>query len=99
MGGQFPLTMLVKSLVLDLTIKEGRIFEGLHGNGILESVTELEEHNGLFLVSTEQCRNLYRSACLKHMGRGKVAAAKAQGLGIGKGTPKLQFDELKGNGK
>ncbi|KAF9606763.1 hypothetical protein IFM89_028139, partial [Coptis chinensis] len=27
---------------------------------------------------------------------GKVAAAKAQGLGIGKGNLKLQFDELKG---
>ncbi|KAF9618848.1 hypothetical protein IFM89_002716 [Coptis chinensis] len=32
--------------------KEGRIFEGLHGNGILESVTELEERNGLFLVGS-----------------------------------------------
>ncbi|KAF9622929.1 hypothetical protein IFM89_035162 [Coptis chinensis] len=30
--------------------KEGRILEGLHGNGILESVTELEQHNDLFLV-------------------------------------------------
>ncbi|KAF9615463.1 hypothetical protein IFM89_023721 [Coptis chinensis] len=32
--------------------KEGRILEGLHGNGILESVTELEERNGLFLVGS-----------------------------------------------
>ncbi|KAF9613943.1 hypothetical protein IFM89_013478 [Coptis chinensis] len=32
--------------------KEGRILEGLHGNGILESVTELEEHNGVILVGS-----------------------------------------------
>ncbi|KAF9624286.1 hypothetical protein IFM89_009194 [Coptis chinensis] len=32
--------------------KEDRIFEGLHDNGILESITELEERNGLFLVGS-----------------------------------------------